>query len=59
MQLDNQFLLAILPPGAFIAMGLLIAIKNAIDSHNQAKIKAKQSVNSEQVIERVRVNFDS
>ena len=56
MQLDSQFLLAILPPGAFIAMGLLIAIKNAIDNH----IKAKQAEHaSEQVIERVRVNFDS
>ena len=30
-QLDSQFLLAILPPGAFIAMGFLIAGKNAID----------------------------
>ena len=59
MQLDNQFLLAILPPGAFIAMGLLIAIKNAIDSRTQAKIKARQSIDSEKVIERVRVNFES
>jgi electron transport complex protein RnfE len=55
MQLDNQFLLAILPPGAFIAMGILIALKNAIDSH----IKTKKLVNTEQTIERVRVNFDS
>ncbi|TYK64919.1 electron transport complex subunit E [Colwellia echini] len=55
MQLDTQFLLAILPPGAFIAMGILIALKNAIDSH----IKAKQAVKGEKVIERVRVNFDS
>jgi electron transport complex protein RnfE len=55
MQLDNQFLLAILPPGAFIAMGILIALKNAIDSH----IKNKKVVDTEKVIERVRVNFDS
>ena len=55
MQLDNQFLLAILPPGAFIAMGILIALKNAIDNH----INAKKRVDTEQVIERVRVNFDS
>lgn len=56
MQLDSQFLLAILPPGAFIAMGLLIALKNAIDNN----LKAKQTaVQTEQVIERVRVNFDS
>lgn len=31
-QVDNAFLLAILPPGAFIGMGLLIALKNSIDS---------------------------
>ncbi|MEI6895247.1 MAG: electron transport complex subunit E [Colwellia sp.] len=55
MQLDSQFLLAILPPGAFIAMGFLIALKNAIDSH----IQSKKVVNTEPVIERVRVNFNS
>lgn len=59
MHLDNQFLLAILPPGAFIAMGLLIAIKNAIDTHMLAKQKARQAQDSDKVIERVRVNFDS
>ena len=55
MQLDSQFLLAILPPGAFIAMGFLIALKNAIDNH----IKSKKVVDTDLVIERVRVNFDS
>jgi electron transport complex protein RnfE len=35
---DNQFLLAILPPGAFLGLGLLIAAKNVIDS----QIKSKQ-----------------
>ncbi len=55
MQLDSQFLLAILPPGAFIAMGILIAIKNVIDM----KFKERQVVDKEKVIERVRVNFDS
>lgn len=35
---DSQFLLAILPPGAFLGLGLLIAAKNAID----AQIKSKQ-----------------
>lgn len=29
---ESPFLLAILPPGAFLAMGLLIAIKNSIDA---------------------------
>lgn len=31
-QVDTTFLIAMLPPGAFIAMGLLIAIKNVIDN---------------------------
>lgn len=58
IHLDSQFLLAILPPGAFIAMGMLIAIKNAIDNHIEAK-KKQQQVGADKVIERVRVNFDS
>ena len=33
------FLLAILPPGAFIGLGLLIAIKNSIE-----KYKSKQTI---------------
>lgn len=53
--LDNQFLLAILPPGAFIAMGFLIALKNKIDE----SIEQKQPVKEDTAIERVRVNFDS
>jgi len=28
---DSSFLLALLPPGAFIGVGLLIALKNVID----------------------------
>ena len=31
------FLLAILPPGAFIGLGLLIAVKNVIDARNKKK----------------------
>jgi len=54
-QLDSQFLLAILPPGAFIVMGFLIAFKNAIDNY----VKQRQPKVNEQTIERVRVNFDS
>ncbi|UUO21891.1 electron transport complex subunit E [Colwellia sp. M166] len=53
--LDSQFLLAILPPGAFIAMGFLIAGKNAIDN----KIAQAKPKKLEQAIERVRVNFES
>ena len=33
----NGFLLAILPPGAFIGLGLLIALKNVIDQRAQKK----------------------
>jgi electron transport complex protein RnfE len=54
-QLDSQFLLMILPPGAFIAMGFLIAGKNVID-HKIAQAKPKKL---EQAIERVRVNFEN
>jgi electron transport complex protein RnfE len=53
--LDSQFLLMILPPGAFIAMGFLIAGKNIID-HKIAQAKPKKL---EQAIERVRVNFEN
>ena len=37
INMDTQFLLAILPPGAFIGMGLLIAIKNVMDEKQKAK----------------------
>lgn len=54
LHFDSQFLLAILPPGAFIVMGFLIAAKNIVDE----KI-AKRHPKTEQInIERVRVNFD-
>lgn len=36
-QLDNPLLLALLPPGAFIGLGLLIAAKNAIDLQRAAR----------------------
>lgn len=34
---DSHFLLAMLPPGAFIGMGLLIALKNIIDNRLQER----------------------
>jgi electron transport complex protein RnfE len=37
---DSHFLLAMLPPGAFLGMGLLIALKNTIDN----KLKQRQAV---------------
>lgn len=54
-QLDSQFLLAVLPPGAFIIMGFFIALKNAIDQ----RIEQAKPQQTEQNIERVRVNFDA
>ncbi len=53
-ELNNQFLLAILPPGAFIAMGFLIAFKNIIDR----KVKERLPKIEDKTIERVRVNFE-
>lgn len=50
----KQFLLAILPPGAFIFTGLIIAFKNLIDS----QIKAREEASKEKPIagsKRVRV----
>jgi electron transport complex protein RnfE len=52
--LDSQFLLAILPPGAFIVMGLFIALKNAIDD----RVAAAKPKTENNEISRVRVNFD-
>jgi len=34
----SGFLIAVLPPGAFIGLGLLIALKNIIDKRLQRKI---------------------
>jgi electron transport complex protein RnfE len=50
-QVDTPFLLALLPPGAFIAMGLLIALKNVID----AKHKARQPKMVSDTVARVRI----
>lgn len=37
-----DFLFAILPPGAFVATGLLIAIKNLVDGHLKARADARK-----------------
>ncbi|MEZ7208007.1 electron transport complex subunit E [Pseudoalteromonas sp. DY56-GL79] len=42
---DHQFLVAILPPGAFLGLGFLIAAKNIID----AQLKAKTAPTAEEV----------
>ncbi|EOX3332059.1 TPA: electron transport complex subunit E [Vibrio cholerae] len=48
---DSAFLLALLPPGAFIGVGFLIAAKSMIDK----QIAARQPKQQKQAIERARV----
>ncbi|PAR37676.1 electron transport complex subunit E [Vibrio metoecus] len=48
---DSSFLLALLPPGAFIGVGFLIAAKSMIDK----QIAARQPKQQKQAIERARV----
>ncbi|RBW63692.1 electron transport complex subunit RsxE [Vibrionales bacterium C3R12] len=48
---DSSFLLALLPPGAFIGVGFLIALKNVIDARN----KSKQPKAEKATIERARM----
>ncbi|PKG40344.1 electron transport complex subunit E [Psychromonas sp. Urea-02u-13] len=48
---DTSFLLAALPPGAFIIMGIIIASKNAIDYHLENRAKKKLVSQAEQSIE--------
>ncbi|MCW8107751.1 electron transport complex subunit E [Alteromonas ponticola] len=50
---DSPFLLAILPPGAFLGMGLLIACKNAVDAHLAAR-----KPQTEKTITRARVTTE-
>ena len=38
----QPFLLAILPPGAFIFTGLIIAVKNLIDDRIQRRLDARR-----------------
>lgn len=40
----SGFLLAILPPGAFIGLGLIIAVKNIIDSRQPKKAAPKEEI---------------
>ncbi|GGD56683.1 electron transport complex subunit E [Lacimicrobium alkaliphilum] len=53
-QTEHNFLLAILPPGAFIGMGLLIALKNTLDKRFQELARAP-----EKVVERARVTAEN
>jgi electron transport complex protein RnfE len=49
---ESPFLLAILPPGAFLGMGLLIAAKNVIDKQVELRQQQKQE---KKVVQRARV----
>ncbi|MBE8168070.1 MAG: electron transport complex subunit E [Shewanella sp.] len=49
--LDTSFLIAMLPPGAFIGMGLLIALKNVIDK----KIEDTKPVPQAEAVTRARI----
>lgn len=53
-QTDTSFLLAILPPGAFIGMGLIIAFKNAIDNAQHEKNKSRDIIK----VQRARVTAE-
>ncbi len=53
---DYSFLFAILPPGAFVGMGLLIAVKNIVDKQLKDKAeKNKVDEPKEKVDRRVRI----
>ncbi|MDP2695525.1 MAG: electron transport complex subunit RsxE, partial [Gallionella sp.] len=43
----HGFLLAILPPGAFIALGLLIAMKNWLNLRAEEKVRTTIAVSSQ------------
>jgi electron transport complex protein RnfE len=49
---ESPFLLAILPPGAFLGMGLLIALKNMLDKLIE---KRSESAKQARVVQRARV----
>tara|TARA_R110000744_G_scaffold117566_2_gene219831 strand:- start:1850 stop:2548 length:699 start_codon:yes stop_codon:yes gene_type:complete len=53
---DSPFLLAILPPGAFLGMGLLIAAKNLLDKRFERMFAAKQEA---KVVQRARVTAET
>ncbi|MER2492008.1 electron transport complex subunit E [Catenovulum sediminis] len=55
-QPDENFLVAILPPGAFIIMGLLIALKNKYDKRIEHIVVGEQEKTK---IERARVTLES
>lgn len=55
-EVDSPFLLAILPPGAFLAMGLLIAAKNVLNDRIEAMVASQPE---EKTVQRARVTAES
>lgn len=53
---ESPFLLAILPPGAFLGMGLLIALKNAMNKRVESWV---ESPDKDKVVQRARVTAES
>lgn len=53
---ESPFLLAILPPGAFLGMGLLIALKNVLNSRVESWV---ETPDKEKVVQRARVTAES
>ena len=53
---DSPFLLAILPPGAFLGMGLIIAAKNMLDKRVEAWVEGEKD---DKVVQRARVTAES
>ncbi|MBW8190702.1 electron transport complex subunit E [Neiella marina] len=53
LEFDQEFLIALLPPGAFLVMGFLIALKNIVDNAAAERQKRHQPAPT---IERVRVS---
>jgi electron transport complex protein RnfE len=53
---ESPFLLAILPPGAFLGMGLLIALKNVMDKRIEQLFAGEKA---EKVVQRARVTAES
>lgn len=50
IDLDQEFLLALLPPGAFIGLGLIIAVKNLIDLNRRSRQHASQPQDFKNII---------
>ena len=53
---ESPFLLAILPPGAFLGMGLLIALKNLLNERIEKMVEGEKA---QKVVTRARVTSDT